>query len=73
MELGLCDAVIPEPPGGAHHDDDAAATMLADALEKHLSELEKMPVPNLLEARYRKFRNIAQYFETVAAGAPASV
>ena len=25
FELGLCDEVIPEPPGGAHHDYDAAA------------------------------------------------
>src|SRR5271165_4044043 len=68
LDLGFCDEVIPEPPGGAHHDYDAAANMLADALEKHLSELEKMPVANLIEARYKKFRNIAQYFETVGAG-----
>ena len=42
---------------------------LAEALEKHLRELEKMPLSELLEARYKKFRNIAQYFETV--GPPA--
>ncbi|HME31438.1 MAG TPA: acetyl-CoA carboxylase carboxyltransferase subunit alpha [Terriglobales bacterium] len=71
LELGICDEVVPEPPGGAHHDYDAAANMLADALEKHLSELEKMPVKDLLEARYKKFRNIAQYFETVGTGTPA--
>ena len=69
LELGICDEVIPEPPGGAHHDYDAAANMLADALEKHLSELEKMTVPDLLDGRYKKFRNIAQYFETVETGA----
>ena len=73
LELGLCDAVVPEPPGGAHNDYDAAANFLADALEKHLSELEKTPIPELLDARYDKFRNIARYFETVEtrAGAPA--
>jgi acetyl-CoA carboxylase carboxyl transferase subunit alpha len=70
LEMGLCDAVIPEPTGGAHHDYDAAANMLADALEKNLGELEKMPVPDLLDERYKKFRNIAQYFETVETGAP---
>jgi acetyl-CoA carboxylase carboxyl transferase subunit alpha len=73
LELGLCDAVVPEPPGGAHTDYDAAANLLADALEKHLSELEKKPISELLEGRYKKFRNIAQYFETVPTntGAPA--
>jgi acetyl-CoA carboxylase carboxyl transferase subunit alpha len=73
LELGLCDEVIPEPSGGAHHDYDAAANLLADALEKHLSELERMPLPALLDARYNKFRNIARYFEKVEsnAGAPA--
>lgn len=71
LELGICDDVIPEPPGGAHNDYDAAANFLADALEKHLSELEKRPIAELLDARYRKFRNIAQYFETLEASAPA--
>jgi acetyl-CoA carboxylase carboxyl transferase subunit alpha len=69
LELGLCDEVIPEPPGGAHNDYDAAANFLAEALEKHLSELEKRPVTELLDGRYRKFRNIGQYFETVETSA----
>ncbi len=73
LDLGFCDAIIPEPPGGAHHDYDAAANALADALEKHLSELEKMPVSDVIDGRYKKFRNIAQYFQTVetSAFAPA--
>ncbi len=69
LELGICDEVIPEPPGGAHHDYDAAAKALADTLEKHVSELEKMPITALLDARYKKFRDMAQYFQTE--GAPA--
>src|SRR5580704_19193530 len=48
LELGICDEVIPEPPGGAHHDFDAAANSLAEVLEKHLSELEKLPTDALL-------------------------
>ena len=64
LELGICDEVIPEPPGGAHHDYDQAAASLADVLEKHLAELEKLPVKALLDARYDKFRNMAQYFRT---------
>jgi len=65
FEMGFCDEVIPEPPGGAQNDYDAAAASLADALEKHLSELEKLPLQQLLDARYKKFRNMAQYYQTV--------
>jgi acetyl-CoA carboxylase carboxyl transferase subunit alpha len=62
LEMGFCDEVIPEPPGGAHHDYDAAAATLAEALEKHLGELEKLPLQQLLDGRYKKFRNMAQYY-----------
>jgi acetyl-CoA carboxylase carboxyl transferase subunit alpha len=62
LELGICDEVLPEPPGGAHHDHDAMAKVLGDVLEKHLSELEKLPTEALLEARYQKFRKMAQFF-----------
>jgi acetyl-CoA carboxylase carboxyl transferase subunit alpha len=65
LEMGFCDEVIPEPPGGAHHDYDAAAASLAGALEKHLSELEKLPLQRLLDARYKKFRDMARYYQTV--------
>ncbi len=73
LELGVCDEVVPEPPGGAHHDFDETAATLADALEKHLGELEKLPLNALRDARYKKFRNMAQYFTTLPAseGAPA--
>ena len=64
LELGICDEVIPEPLGGAQHDYDAAANALAEALDKHLSELEKLPTAELLNARYDKFRRMAQYFQT---------
>jgi acetyl-CoA carboxylase carboxyl transferase subunit alpha len=62
LELGICDEVIPEPPGGAQHDYDLAANHLADALDKHLAQLEKLPTQSLLDERYNKFRKMAQYF-----------
>ena len=65
LEMGFCDEVIPEPAGGAHNDYDAAAASLADVLNKHLTELEKMPLQQLLDARYKKFRTMAQYYNTV--------
>ena len=65
LEMGFCDEIIPEPAGGAHHDYDAAAASLSAALEKNLAELEKKPLQELLDARYQKFRNMAQYYEVV--------
>jgi acetyl-CoA carboxylase carboxyl transferase subunit alpha len=65
LEMGFCDEVIPEPPGGAQHDYDAAAASLSAVLDKQLSGLEKLPVQELLDARYKKFRDMAQYFRTV--------
>jgi acetyl-CoA carboxylase carboxyl transferase subunit alpha len=65
LEMGFCDEVISEPPGGAHNDYDAAAASVAEILEKHLSELEKLPLAQLLNARYKKFRNMAQFYTQV--------
>jgi len=66
LEMGFCDEVIAEPAGGTHHDYDAAAASLSSVLEKHLSELEKKPLPELLDARYKKFRNMGQCYESIA-------
>lgn len=65
LEMGFCDEVIPEPAGGAHNDYDVAAASLAEVLDKNLTELEKMPLQQLLDARYKKFRTMAQYYNTV--------
>jgi acetyl-CoA carboxylase carboxyl transferase subunit alpha len=71
LEMGFCDEVIAEPAGGAHQDYDGAATVLAESLDRNLSVLEKKTIKELLDERYKKFRNMAQYFEVV--GAPAGV
>jgi acetyl-CoA carboxylase carboxyl transferase subunit alpha len=60
-EFGCIDAVVPEPEGGAHTDHDAAAALLGAALQKHLAELTRMSIPELVATRYRKFRNMAQF------------
>jgi len=65
LEMGFCDQIVAEPPGGAHHDYDAAAASLSAALEKNLGELEKKPLQEMLDARYQKFRKMAQYYETL--------
>jgi acetyl-CoA carboxylase carboxyl transferase subunit alpha len=64
--LGCIDGVIPEPPGGAHTDHAQAAEMLDTALQQHLAAIKGTPVEELLETRYKKFRNMAQFFQVEA-------
>ena len=55
-QTGLVDELVKEPPGGAHRDRDRAAELVARAIAKHLSELSKMDIDQLLDTRYKKFR-----------------
>ncbi len=61
-ELGIIDGIVPEPAGGAHADHAQAAELLDAVLQQTLAELKRLPVKDLLDARYAKFRNMAQFF-----------
>ena len=61
--LNLVDELIPEPLGGAHHNYRLTADNLKAALLKHLAQLKPVPMDELLEARYQKFRNIGVFDE----------
>ena len=58
LEFGIVDALVPEPPGGAHKDPDAAAASVKVALRSELERLARIPIPDLLSARYERFRSI---------------
>lgn len=60
-ELGCVDDIVAEPEGGAHMDHEAAAALLDAALSKHLGEIRKLPVRELVDSRYQKFRNMAEF------------
>src|SRR5438094_3462746 len=62
-ELGCIDDIVAEPEGGAHVDHEAAALLLDAALQRNLSELKNHPVKQLLDSRYAKFRNMAQFLQ----------
>ena len=62
-ELGCIDGTVPEPAGGAHTNHEEAAALLDAALQLHLAELKALPVPELLDSRYKKFRNMAQFYK----------
>jgi acetyl-CoA carboxylase carboxyl transferase subunit alpha len=65
-ELGIIDEIVPEPEGGAHTDHEAAAKLLQEVLDRQLVALKNLPVKDLLEARYEKFRKMGQYFDVQA-------
>ena len=62
IELGVVDEVVPEPEGGAHLDHEVAARFLDPVLVRSLEELEALPMPELLNRRYEKFRAMGQQF-----------
>ncbi len=65
QKLGCVDEVIPEPPGGAHTDPAMAMQLVNDRLERQLVALRSQSLETLLESRYAKFRNIAQFYTQV--------
>jgi acetyl-CoA carboxylase carboxyl transferase subunit alpha len=62
-ELGIIDEIVPEPEAGAHTDYEAAARLLDIVLDRQLVALTNERAKDLLEARYKKFRNMGQYFD----------
>jgi acetyl-CoA carboxylase carboxyl transferase subunit alpha len=63
-DLGCVDDVITEPEGGTHLDPAYAVAMIDEKLRFHLAQLDGKPMEQLLEERYLKFRNIAQFYTT---------
>jgi len=62
LRLGLIDGIVPEPPGGAQEDWDQAATLLRQSLRQILAEVAGMSPQELVEQRYRKFRQMGNFF-----------
>jgi len=58
LRLGLVDKVVEEPLGGAHRDPKGAVDRVKRQVLDWLDELGKLPVPELLAQRYRKFRSM---------------
>jgi acetyl-CoA carboxylase carboxyl transferase subunit alpha len=62
--LGCVDDVLPEPEGGTQNDPAAAMAVVGQKLQYHLATLRALSLDEMLEQRYRKFRNIAQFYTT---------
>ncbi|WP_067689457.1 acetyl-CoA carboxylase, carboxyltransferase subunit beta [Nocardia jejuensis] len=56
LELGIADAVVPEPEGGSDRDPAAATALLRRALRQAVHELRAWPTSELLARRHNRFR-----------------
>jgi acetyl-CoA carboxylase carboxyl transferase subunit alpha len=61
LELGVIDAIVPEPEGGAHTNVDEAARLLGESLRESLEELESVSPDELKRRRRAKFRSLGVY------------
>ena len=61
-QMEIIDEIIPEPDGGAHTDHDAAAALVDSVLQRHFNELKGLPAQQLMDCRYKKFRQMAHFF-----------
>ena len=63
LRLGVIDEVLPEPLGGAHRDPPKMVETLKEVIRKNLIELENIPLEQLLDLRYKKFRKMGAFIE----------
>ena len=62
-DFGLVDEVLGEPLGGAHRNPQDAADVIRNALNKHLEDLDGVPLDQLLEERQRRLASFGQFKE----------
>lgn len=63
VELGVADDLILEPQGGAQKDMAAAIANVGEKVMAALADLAKLPIADLLRARYSKYRAMGTYIE----------
>ncbi len=61
LELGVIDAIVPEPEGGAHTNWDEAAKLLGEAIQSSLEDLSKLSGEELRRRRRDRFRSLGVY------------
>jgi acetyl-CoA carboxylase carboxyl transferase subunit alpha len=61
LDLGVIDAVVPEPEAGAHVDHDEAARLLGDAIGTALEDLDGTPTDELTRRRRARFRALGVF------------
>ena len=68
--LGVVDIVVPEPGEGAHADHAETGRRLRSVIVAQLDALAGVPLDELVEARYRRYRNLGAYTEVTTPAVP---
>ncbi len=63
FDVGLIDGIIDESLGGAHRCPECTAFNLKKVILETIEELEKIPLDELLENRYNKFRDMGIFYK----------
>lgn len=63
MELGVIDAIVPEPLGGAHRHPKDTFEAVGTALAQHLAAVQELDEAELLETRFEKYRRMGTFRE----------
>ncbi len=71
FRLRVIDDIIPEPLGGAHRDPQQMGNILKAKLIRYVRELKEIPLEELVEQRYQKFRKMGVFDEGAAVTADA--
>ena len=66
LALGVVDVVVPEPAGGAHLDAAETARRLKAVIVEQLDRLARVPLDEVVDARYRRYRSLGAYTESAA-------
>ncbi len=73
IELGIIDAIIPEPAGGAHRDARATASAIEAWVVDQIRALATLDKKALVEQRYERFRKLGSVIETTESAAAAEL
>ena len=60
---GMVDEIIKEPIGGAHRNSDRASGILKRVLRRHLAELIRYSIDDLMDMRFQKYRKYGAFEE----------
>ena len=64
LSFGIIDEAISEPLGGAHREPEVAADNLKEFILRSLEELKSISIEELIDKRYKKFRDIGVISDT---------
>jgi acetyl-CoA carboxylase carboxyl transferase subunit beta len=71
--LGVIDIVVPEPGEGAHAEPEATADRLRAVILDRLDALADLPIDELIDQRYRRYRALGAYTEVARPEVPGRV